>query len=41
MITLVWSKTYDMRMLFEFVQNAETGEKEILLLTVGGHNDVY
>jgi addiction module RelE/StbE family toxin len=33
--------SYDIRILFEFVQNPESGEKEILLLTVGTHDEVY
>ena len=32
---------YDVRILFEFVQNLESGEEEILLLTVGSHDEVY
>jgi len=32
---------YDVRILFEFVRDAETGEEEILLLTVGSHDEVY
>ncbi len=35
------SVQYDLRILFEFVYNDETGQKEIYLLTVGGHNEVY
>jgi addiction module RelE/StbE family toxin len=39
----VWacSVGYDIRILFEFVQNPESGEEEILLLTVGSHDEVY
>ena len=39
----VWacSVGYDVRILFEFVQNPKSGDKEILLLTVGSHNEVY
>lgn len=39
----VWacSVGYDVRILFEFVQNPESGEEEILLLTVGSHDEVY
>ena len=33
--------SYDIRILFEFVQDPETGEEEILLLTVGTHDEVY
>lgn len=29
------------RILFEFVDNPESGEEEILLLTVGSHDEVY
>ena len=32
---------YDWRILFEFVRNPETGEEEILLLTIGSHDEVY
>ena len=32
---------YDNRILFEFVQNPESGEEEILLLTMGTHEEVY
>jgi addiction module RelE/StbE family toxin len=32
---------YDNRILFEFTQNSESGEEEILLLTVGTHDEVY
>jgi len=32
---------YDVRILFDLVQNPTTGEEEILLLTVGSHNEVY
>lgn len=43
MRTLVWACTvnYNNRLLFEFVQNENTGEEEILLLTVGAHDEVY
>ncbi len=39
----IWacSVKYDLRILFEFVYNDETGTKEIYLLTVSGHNEVY
>lgn len=33
--------TYDLRIIFEFVQNPESGQEEILLLTVGTHDEVY
>jgi addiction module RelE/StbE family toxin len=32
---------YDLRVLFEFAQNEHTGTEEILLLTVGSHDEVY
>jgi len=32
---------YDNRILFEFVENPESGEEEIHLLTVGAHDEVY
>lgn len=32
---------YDYRILFEFVKNQEYGEEEILLLTIGTHDEVY
>ncbi|MBF2009570.1 MAG: type II toxin-antitoxin system mRNA interferase toxin, RelE/StbE family [Chlorogloeopsis fritschii C42_A2020_084] len=39
----VWSCSidYDHRILFEFVENPDSGEEEILLLTLGSHDDVY
>lgn len=38
-----WACTvaYDYRVLFEFVENPESGEEEILLLTMGTHDEVY
>jgi len=38
-----WACTvdYDNRILFEFVQNPESGAEEILLLTMGTHDEVY
>ncbi len=38
-----WACTvdYDNRILFEFTQNPELGQEEILLLTVGTHDEVY
>lgn len=38
-----WACTvdYDNRILFEFVQNPESGEEEIYLLTMGTHDEVY
>ncbi|MFW9262143.1 type II toxin-antitoxin system YafQ family toxin [Nostoc sp. CALU 546] len=32
---------YRNRILFKFVTNPESGEEEILLLTLGSHDDVY
>ena len=32
---------YAVRILFEFVQNPATGEEEIVLLTMGSHDEVY
>jgi len=32
---------YDVRILFEFVENPATDEEEILLLTLGSHDEVY
>lgn len=42
-LTGVWAcmVDYDYRILFEFVKNPETGEDEILLLTLGTHDEVY
>ena len=39
----VWAcrLTYDLRILFEFVDNPNTGEQEIHLLTIGSHDEVY
>ena len=39
----VWACTvdYDNRILFAFVENPESGEEEIHLLTVGTHDEVY
>lgn len=39
--TWACSVGYDIRILFEFVHNSESGEEEILLLTVGTHDEVY
>ena len=39
--TWACSVDYDVRILFEFVQNPESGEEEILLLTIGSHDEVY
>lgn len=32
---------YRNRILFKFVTNPDSGEEEILLLTLGSHDDVY
>lgn len=32
---------YQNRILFKFVTNPDSGEEEILLLTLGSHDDVY
>lgn len=39
----IWACTvnYDFRILFEFAQNQKSGEEEILLLTIGTHEEVY
>jgi addiction module RelE/StbE family toxin len=38
-----WACTvdYDNRILFEFVRHPESGEEELLLLTMGTHDEVY
>ena len=38
-----WACTvdYDNRILFELVQNPDSGEEEIFLLTMGTHDEVY
>lgn len=38
-----WACTvaYDYRILFEFVENPDSNEEEILLLTMGTHDEVY
>jgi len=38
-----WACTVDYhnRILFEFAQNPESGKEEILLLTMGTHDEVY
>ena len=38
-----WACTVDYhnRLLFELVRNPESGEEEILLLTMGTHDEVY
>ena len=35
------SVDYDIRIVFDFVKNSESTEDEILLLTVGSHDEVY
>ncbi|MCP4429045.1 MAG: type II toxin-antitoxin system mRNA interferase toxin, RelE/StbE family [Chloroflexi bacterium] len=42
-LTGSWACTvaYDYRILFEFVENPDSGEEEILLLTMGTHDEVY
>lgn len=35
------SVSYDLRIVFDFMKNPETGEVEILLLAVGTHDEVY
>ena len=35
------SVAYDMRIVFDFARNPDSGEDEILLLTVGTHEEVY
>lgn len=39
----IWSCSidYENRILFKFMENATTEEEEILLLTLGSHDDVY
>lgn len=32
---------YDCRIVFDFVDNPETGEEEILLIDIGSHDEVY
>jgi addiction module RelE/StbE family toxin len=32
---------FDLRILFDLVRNAETGTEEVLLLTIGSHDEVY
>ena len=38
-----WACTveYDNRIIFELVSNPQTGEEEILLTTMGTHDEVY
>jgi addiction module RelE/StbE family toxin len=35
------SVDYDTRIVFDFTRNQESGEDEILLLTLGTHDEVY
>jgi mRNA-degrading endonuclease YafQ of YafQ-DinJ toxin-antitoxin module len=35
------SVDYDIRIIFEFIENPDTREKEILLLAFGTHDEVY
>ena len=39
--TWACSVGYNVRILFEFVQNPESGEGEILLLAIGSHDEIY
>jgi mRNA-degrading endonuclease YafQ of YafQ-DinJ toxin-antitoxin module len=39
--TWACSAAYDLRILFEFVQNPQSAEEEILLLAIGTHDEVY
>ena len=39
--TLACSVTYDLRIVFEFRQNPQSGQEEILLLAFGSHDEVY
>ena len=39
--TWACSVDYENRILFEFVRNPDTGDEEILLLTMGTHEEVY
>jgi len=36
-----FSVEYDCRIIFNFLQNAESGEEEILLIDIGTHDEVY
>ena len=38
-----WACTveYDCRIVFDFVENPESGDQEILLLDIGSHDEVY
>jgi len=35
------SVEYDCRIVFNFVENSESGDEEILLLDIGSHDEVY
>ena len=35
------SVDYDVRIIFDFVKNQDTEETEILLMNIGGHDEVY
>lgn len=35
------SVEYDCRIVFNFVENSESGEEEILLIDIGSHDEVY
>ncbi|MBD2346228.1 type II toxin-antitoxin system RelE/ParE family toxin [Anabaena subtropica] len=35
------SVEYDCRIVFNFVENLESGEEEILLIDIGSHDEVY
>ncbi len=35
------SVDYDYRIVFNFVENPESGEEEILLIDIGSHDEVY
>jgi len=35
------SVEYDCRIVFNFVENPETGEDDILLIDIGSHDEVY
>ncbi|MEG5056938.1 type II toxin-antitoxin system mRNA interferase toxin, RelE/StbE family [Microcoleus sp. A2-C5] len=35
------SVEYDCRIVFNFVENPESGDEEILLLDIGSHDEVY
>lgn len=38
-----WACTveYDCRIVFDFIENSESGDEEILLLDIGSHDEVY